>query len=248
MIEDTIDKYIVGKVAESNLLYANILRSALEPTRNFAMLFSGRLPWDPAYHERFYVRTAPGTSHSIGNDNAWKQNRRDFGVHYVNLNLPGVKEGCVGCRENSSGYGLPVGYHLFEHMYLDGEVNFFPTGAGNGSPSVEGLFGTKFGQQGRNWGVFGRIRPGFIYYQKAWSGGENAHFTDLSRFAIDAGGTFEYYPNPQSTIRFDFGSTLVRYLRDYPNPRISPIGSLISTDYYVTQGNFQFSTGYRIRF
>jgi hypothetical protein len=133
-------------------------------------------------------------------------------------------------------------------VYFDSEVNFFPTGGGNGGPRVEGLFGAKFGQRGRNWGLFGKIRPGFIYYDRAWSGGENAHFTDLSRFAVDAGGAFEYYPSPQSTIRFDFGSTLVRYLRDYPNPQISPVGSLISTDYYVTQGNFQFSTGYRIRF
>jgi hypothetical protein len=137
---------------------------------------------------------------------------------------------------------------MFEHVYFDSEVNFFPTGGSNGGPTVEGLFGAKFGQQGRNWGLYGKLRPGFIYYQKAWSGGDNPHFTDLSRFALDAGGAFEFYPNAHSTIRFDFGSTLVRYLRDFPNPRISPIGSLISTDYYVTQGNFQFSTGYRIRF
>jgi len=40
----------------------------------------------------------------------------------------------------------------------------------------------------------------------------------------------------------------VRYLQDYPNAHISPIGSLISTDYYVTQGNLQLSAGYRVRF
>lgn len=247
MIEDTIDKYIVGKVAASNLLYANILRSALEPTRNFAMLFTGRLPWDPAFHERFVHRSS-GSLDSIGGDNSWKANRHSLGMHFVNVSLPGVKQGCIGCRENNPGFGVPADYHLFEHVYFDSEVNFFPSGAGNGGPSVEGLFGVRFGQQGKNWGLFGKVRPGFIYYRNAWSGGENPHFTDLSRFAIDAGGAFEYYPNRQSTIRFDFGSTLVRYLRDYPNPNISPIGSLISTDYYVTQGNFQFSTGYRIRF
>jgi hypothetical protein len=37
-------------------------------------------------------------------------------------------------------------------------------------------------------------------------------------------------------------------IQDYPNPLISEIESLMSTDYYVTQGNFQISTGYRIRF
>jgi hypothetical protein len=247
MIEDTIDKYIVGKVAENNLLYANILRSALEPTRNFAMLFTGRLPWDPAFRERTLHRTPSTPDDSVG-DNSWRSNRGTLGVHFVNVSLPGLKNGCIGCRENYAGIGLPSGYRMFEHVYFDSEVNFFPTGESNGGPSVEALFGAKFGQQGRNWGLYGKLRPGFIYYQKAWSGGENAHFTDLTRFGLDAGGAFEFYPNAHSTIRFDFGSTLVRYLRDYPNPRISPIGSLISTDYYVTQGNFQFSTGYRIRF
>jgi len=62
------------------------------------------------------------------------------------------------------------------------------------------------------------------------------------------GGAFEVYPSPRSTFRLDFGSALVRYLQDYANPHISPIGSLISTDYYVTQGNFPISAGYRIRF
>jgi len=106
----------------------------------------------------------------------------------------------------------------------------------------------KIGLQGQTWGFFGKVRPGFIYYEKAWSGGETPHFTDLSRFALDMGGAVEIYPSRRSTLRFDFGTTFVRYLQDYPNPHISPIGSLISTGYYVTQGNFQMSAGYRIRF
>jgi hypothetical protein len=35
----------------------------------------------------------------------------------------------------------------------------------------------------------------------------------------------------------DFGSILVRYLQDYPNRNLSPLERLISTDYYVAQGN-----------
>jgi hypothetical protein len=41
---------------------------------------------------------------------------------------------------------------------------------------------------------------------------------------------------------------LLRYLLDYPNPKFSPIGSIISTDYYATQVNPQISAGYRFRF
>jgi hypothetical protein len=61
-------------------------------------------------------------------------------------------------------------------------------------------------------------------------------------------GTFELYPTPRSAVRVDIGTTLVRYLLDYPNPHVSPIGSIISTDYYATQGNLQIGAGYRIRF
>src|SRR5689334_11358839 len=41
---------------------------------------------------------------------------------------------------------------------------------------------------------------------------------------------------------------MVRYLQDYPNPRLSLLDSLQSPDYYVNQGNFQISSGYAIRF
>jgi hypothetical protein len=248
MVEDIIDKYVAGKVGEHNRLYGNILRSSLEPCRNFAALFSGVVPWNRAYSERRFVPAKLKSPVSLEDEDSWKRNRMSSGFHFVNVNLPGVQSNCIGCRENYPGIGFPYGFHMFEHIYFDSEVNLFPNGSSQGGPSIQGLFGAKVGSRARTWGLYGKIRPGFIYYQKAWSGGQSAHFTDLSRFAVDAGGAFEIYPSSRSTIRFDFGTTLVRYLRDYPSPRKSAIGSLISTDYYVTQGNFQFSTGYRIRF
>jgi len=59
---------------------------------------------------------------------------------------------------------------------------------GNGRPTLEGLLGTKVGHQGKNWGVFGKVRPGFIYYENVWTGGEKPKFDSLSRFSLDAGG------------------------------------------------------------
>lgn len=50
------------------------------------------------------------------------------------------------------------------------------------------------------------------------------------------------YPNRNSIVRFDVGTTLVRYLRDHPDPKMSPINDLRSTHYIVTQGDFQIST------
>jgi hypothetical protein len=249
MIEDVIDKYVVHRVAENHPRYGAALRSGLEPTRSFAGLFAGELPWNnSAWLEKRALRRQTAAIRSAGLEGSWRTNRRSTGFHFVNVSLPGVESGCVGCRQNYQGFGVPYSSRLFEHVYFDSEVNFFPTGAHQGGPSVEGLFGTKLGEQAKRWGVFAKVRPGFIYYQEAWSGGENAKFTDLSRFALDVGGTFELYPTPRSAVRIDIGTTLVRYLLDYPNPRISPIGSIISADYYATQGNLQIGAGYRIRF
>ena len=45
-------------------------------------------------------------------------------------------------------------------------------------------------------------------------------------------------------MRFDVGTTLVRYLTDHPDRVQYPLGSLLSTDYIVTQGNLQVATTY----
>ena len=245
--EDVIDKYVATKVGEHNRVAGIVLRSALEPTRNFAALFHGVLPWNPQYAERQFIRRAPLPTDSTDNENSWRTDRASAGLSFVSVSLPGDHTTCLHCRQNHVGVGIPYSFRVLEHLYFDSEVSHL-TGSEGGDPSLQGLFGAKFGEQAQHWGLFGKIRPGFIYYKNAWSGGANPHFTNLSRFALDAGGTLEFYPNHRSAIRIDFGTTLVRYLQDYPNPRISEIESLISTDYYVTQGNFQISTGYRIRF
>ena len=248
IVEDAIDKYVAGKVSEHNHVAGVVLRSALEPTRNFAALFNGVLPWKREYAEREFIRHEPSISiDSVEGDDSWRTKRATTGIDFVSVSLPVRQAGCVQCRDNYQGIGFPYSFRVFEHVYFDSELNHL-FGSNGEDPTLEGLFGVKFGEQGKKWGLFGKLRPGFIYYKNAWSGGEDAHYTDLSRFALDAGGAFEFYPSRRSAIRLDFGTTLVRYLQDYPNPHISQIESLISTDYYTTQGNFQISTGYRIRF
>ncbi len=247
MMEDTIDKYIVGKAGEHSRVAAVILRSALEPTRNFAALFNGVLPWNKEYGNRHFIRSAPPMVGNVSGDDSWRRQRKSVGINFVNISLPGVDGDCLHCRQNHPGIGFPYEFRLLESLSLDCEINHL-TGDGSGAPTWEGLFGAKFGTRTENWGLFAKLRPGFIYYQNAWSGGENSHRTNLSRLALDAGGTLEFYPSRRSAIRIDFGTTLVRYLQDYPNPNISTLGRIISTDYYVTQGNVQISTGYRIRF
>lgn len=249
MAEDTIEKYIVRKVEVSHaIIGGRILRTALEPSRSFAGLFMGKLPWqwpDPEMHMVKPVK--PPTDSEINEQNAWKVNRRSIGIHYANLNVPALHSDCIGCRSYNAGIGVNYGYRILRYMYFDSDLNYFGGGS-DGGPTLEALFGAKIGHQGKNWGVFGKVRPGLIYYEKAWTGGENAKFDSVNRFVWDTGGVFEVYPSRRSTFRLDIGSTIVRYKRDYPNPTLSPLGSFQSSDYYVNQGNFQIASGYTVRF
>ena len=114
---------------------------------------------------------------------------------------------------------------------------------------TEGLFGARVGERWQNWGVFAKVRPGFIYYEDAVQKLGDANTSSLTRFATDFGAVAEIYPNRNSTLRFDVGTTLVRYLTDrYNTETVSHLGSLLSDDIIVTQGNFQISTGYTYRF
>jgi hypothetical protein len=126
-------------------------------------------------------------------------------------------------------------------------VNFLPGQAGT-QGMMQGLFGVKLGERWNRWGLFAKVRPGFIYYNQAWSGGPSPTTTSLSRFVWDFGGIAEVYTRHNGTFRVDLGTTLVRYLSDRTDTRMTEIGGVISNQYYNNQGNLQFSTGYVYRF
>ena len=249
VLEDTLDKYVASKVAlKHRILGGMILRTALEPSRSFAGLFMGRLPWQWPKAETNGLKQTKTRQPLTAGEVAWKSERRSVGIHYANISLPAVGTDYVARRESNPGVGTSYGYRILRNLFFDSELDYFPDGGSKGRPTLEGLFGAKMGHQGKNWGVFGKVRPGFIYYEKGWTGGKAPKFESLSRFALDSGGVIEVYPSRRSTLRVDVGTTLVRYLQDYPNPRLSQLGSLQSPDYYVNQGNFQISSGYAIRF
>jgi len=248
-LEDALDKYVVATVAANHRIVGGmVLRTALEPSRNFAGLFTGKLPWQSPESEMHFVKPSKARNIPTRDETVWKENRQSIGIHYANVSLPRVRSDCVECREHNAGIGVRYGYRLLRYVYFDSELNHFGHGGSDGGPTLEGLFGTKVGHQGKKWGVFGKVRPGFIYYENAWTGGKAPKLDNLSRFALDAGGVIEVYPSRRSTVRLDIGTTMVRYLQDYPNPRLSPLGTFQSPDYYVNQGNFQVSAGYTFRF
>lgn len=247
--EDTIDKYIVSPVAVNHkILGGRILRSALEPSRSFAALFSGKFPWQlPAAENNFVV--AAKAHPPKPPDTRPPLPRWEIGTQYTNVSLPVLSNSCEsgGCRKNLSGAGFNFDYNFTRLIAFDSTMNLIPGQQGS-KAMAEGLFGIRIGERYQHFGIFGKVRPGFIYYESAMPGGGSTTPTSLTRFAADFGGIVELYPARNSTVRFDVGTTLVRYLSDYPDHVQYPLGSLLSTQYIVTQGNLQVSTSYVYRF
>ncbi len=247
--EDTIDKYIVSPIAVNHRIFGGrILRSALEPSRSFAAIFSGKFPWMlPAPENNFAVSAK---SHAAKADEKARPpvDHWEIGAQYSNISLPVLSSDCTGaCRKSLSATGFTFDYNVTRGIAFDSSLNFIPAQQGT-KPMMQGLFGVKLGERYQHFGVFGKVRPGFIYYDSAMPGGGATSPESLTRFAADFGGVFEVYPARRSTFRLDVGTTLVRYLSDHPDTIKYPLGSLLSNDYIVTQGNLQVSTSYTYRF
>ncbi len=249
--EDTIDKYIAAPVAVNHrILGGRILRTALEPSRSFAAIFAGKFPWDlPSSESGFVTNSRSHFPSTFGNFESTPLNHIELGPQYTNISLPVVSSSCssVTCRRNLSGFGSNLGYNFSRAIAFDSSLNFIPEQQGT-KPMIQGLFGFRLGARTQHVGIFAKVRPGFIYYEKAMTQEGGSTQSNLTRFATDAGGVVEYYPKQGATLRLDVGTTLVRYLTNRPDPTTYPLGSLLSTQYIVSQGNFQMSSSYSIRF
>jgi hypothetical protein len=170
------------------------------------------------------------------------------------------------------GVGTRGSFNFNRHVSLEGEVNFlFPRGAVNPSSAVaipspfylgeratQGLFGVKAGVSGSKFGLFGKLRPGLIHFNKSSCQGgviidgrcygslipgstcrdANGNIIPClqslageNRFALDLGGVIEFYPTRRFVIRMDLGDTLIR--NSQPGQ---------------TSHNLQLGTGFGIRF
>jgi outer membrane protein with beta-barrel domain len=127
----------------------------------------------------------------------------------------------------SIGGGGRVTFNLTKYLALEGELNRFPSAGFNNVRSFQGQFGVKSGLRFDRFGVFGKVRPGFIHTKydlrafcppfpcppgsacfapPCFFASFPATNTDLS---LDVGGVLEFYPAKRVTVRFDVGDTVV---------------------------------------
>lgn len=254
VLEDAIEAELTSRFAPNEpdeALKWKMMRAALSPSHVMANFVAGKVPW---YRYRIY---GPDGGNILFGDRFKDRpkftfdgvQRWELGVHYTYLSLPVDTETCVSCRVSNSGFGGNFAYRLTNRLWVDSDVNYFPGSGGFGSKGsmVQGMFGPRYGYTGKSWAWYFKLRPGFIYYDKTLTAESGSTFTEATRFAFDVGSVFEWFTSRHSAIRFDAGTTVVRYLTGRDDPR-QPPGNILSTDYIVAQSNFQFSTGYTYRF
>ncbi len=159
---------------------------------------------------------------------------------------------------NIAGFGGHASYGITSKFALDGEVNYFPVKPREhfyqSDPRWQGLFGVKAGIRKKRFAVFGKARPGFLYFNgltritsvdQQFLAPFGCVFQLISStddkksvLNLDLGGTVEVYLPKRIYLRVDVGDSVIRYPRKAPT-QFNPA---------FTTHNLQFSAGIGFRF
>ena len=126
----------------------------------------------------------------------------------------------VGVGTSSGGLGGRLVYRAFPLLDLETEINFLPGNPATSGNHLQGFFGVKSGKHWEKWGVFLKVRPGFIHFTRDPFGVEKSGQSPFSTQrasstepSIDLGGVIEYYTARGLILRFDLGKNVIRYAR-----------------------------------
>ena len=125
---------------------------------------------------------------------------------------------------NQPAYGGRLTINLNRNVALDSELNYLPifsfSGGYRAKNGVQGLAGIKAGYRGKWLGVYGKVRPGAIYFRGLTERevcatvlpGSNACIPrNTTKAALDYGGVIEIYLGERLMNRFDLGNTVIRF-------------------------------------
>ena len=180
----------------------------------------------------------------------------EIGVQTTSLTLTNPE--FTTADQTEAGIGGRFTFNFNRFVAAEAEVNFFPQKAAiliaDGS-AVQGQFGVKIGKRFEKFGVFGKVRPGFLSVNKVGffiapgsQVGAIDNFTLERRtfFTVDAGGVLELYPSRRMVVRLEAGDTLVRHpARFVPISFTDP--TLVQISPAKFNHNFQFTAGVGFR-
>lgn len=143
------------------------------------------------------------------------------------------------------GVGGRVGGEVLPLITLDAEVNVFPQDSNVAGPFVQALGGVKLGGRNRTFGLFAKLRPGFVRFERDFIQPGTACVAVVptppdclatrTNAALDFGSVVELYPTSRLIVRVDLGTTYIWY---------GSRGDARSRRY----GNFQLALGAAVRF
>jgi len=173
----------------------------------------------------------PGEVQPTGGTEGIKPQRFEVGAQFNSLNFTWING--VDHSSTELGVGLFASYNIWQFVYLDASVNFFPKDEDTGGPNdggriLQGFFGTREGFQEQRFGFFAKVRPGFMNYSRTLTGVSltgpmSFRYARATDFALDVGGVVEYYWTRRALLRFDVGDTLL-----YNSPRPFNVDGAVS--------------------
>ncbi len=169
-------------------------------------------------------------------------------------------------RSSNLGPSVDGVYNFARFFSIDGTFTWYPHNASS-TNFVQGQFGGKAGYRFQHFGIFGKVRPGFVSFgnvlraetltpiplQPPLTGiGFFSTFRTgrLTEKTLDLGGVFEYYPAKHWSFRYEMGDTLLFTEPIKLNIIASPSFLLGPNPFFQgrTTNNFQIGTGIHYRF
>jgi hypothetical protein len=194
----------------------------------------------------------------------------------VGAQISGLAGGRFGDREAVGGGGR-VTYNLTKSFALEGELNYFTSNSSDNLRKFQGQFGIKSGLRFNKFGLFGKVRPGFIDAKQDFffilpspcvslpgticvqplfpiSGTDSD-----TGFSLDVGGVAELYPSKRIVVRLDVGDTIHNreeppflsvqpVFVGQPPPTFGASIFLVTPGRSLTTHNLQLSVGVGFRF
>ncbi len=183
-----------------------------------------------------------------------KKDKIEIGVQTTSLTL---EQPDFPFDNTQPGIGGRFTYNFNRSIAAEAEINFFPQKQfilfADGS-AIQAQFGVKLGKRFEKFGLFGKVRPGFLSVNRVGSFippgsqvGPISSFTLERRafFTIDTGGVLELYPSRRTVVRFEAGDTAIRHPARFE--QISFPGSVELVRPAKFTHNFQFTAGVAFR-
>ena len=190
-----------------------------------------------------------------------KKDRLEIGVQTTSLTLFSPD---FGFDVTNTGVGGRVTYNFNRSIAAEAEINFFPQNqfvlSSFSKGAIQAQFGVKLGKRFEKFGLFAKVRPGFISVDDVETLGPDSvtvvngnttldfNVRRANFFTLDVGGVLELYPSRRTVVRFEAGDTALRH------PKLFDLIFPSSGDPFVQLArpakfnhNFQFTAGVAFR-